>query len=291
VRELRQHKGHQLPSNGRYAVFGLVRGYTRLSSKWRYTLQILRNLSIRLAALRAGEKWDIVVLHEGNISRRDQNFLKLVSFGPIVFIDIGVDFVKPHQLNHTGINGPLGYALMCRFHYLHVWKYLENYDVVMRLDEDCFLIRALPLGSQVGFSSAGFCAENHLPTNRTLQPFLASIGHGKSYDHNFPYTNFYITRPKPWRSQEVSHLLELVGSQVECLENRWGDIPVLGVALKVFPETLGPVHHLKQVSYIHLSHIAWVRNGEFKSVDFVIDIKHPIKTLKSLLRRYSDSVS
>jgi hypothetical protein len=82
-----------------------------------------------------------------------------------------------------------------------------------------------------------------------------------------------------------------VGNQDGSLGERWGDIPVLGVALNVFPEELGPVQQLKQVSYIHLSHIAWVRKGEFKSVDFVIDIKRPIKTLRSIFGRHGDSQS
>jgi hypothetical protein len=278
-------------SQARYAVFGLVRGYQKLSSKWRYSMQILRNVSIRVSSLRAHEKWDIIVLHEGNISRSDQIFLKIASLGPIEFIDIGMDFVKPDHLKHSGVNGPLGYALMCRFHYLHVWKYIKDYDVAMRLDEDCFLIKAVPLGDKFGFSSAGFCPETHESTNRTLLPFLESINLGASYDHNFPYTNFYITRPKPWLSQEVSQFLELVGNQDGSLDERWGDIPVLGVALNVFPAALGPVHQLKQVSYIHLSHIAWVRKGEFKSVDFVIDIKRPIKTLRSIFGSPGDSQS
>jgi hypothetical protein len=269
-------------SLARYAVFGLVRGYPKLSSKWRYSMQILRNFSIRVAALRAREKWDLVILHEGNISRLDQFFLKLASFGPIEFKDIGLDFVKPDHLEHSGKNGPLGYALMCRFHYLQVWKHIKNYEVVMRLDEDCFLLNAVPLGSQSGFASAGFCSETHEPTNLTLPPFLDSIGIGKAYNHNFPYTNFYITRPSPWLSGEVSRLLGEIGDQAESLEQRWGDIPVLGVALNVFPEKLGPIIQLKEVSYFHLSHIAWVRNGNFKSVDFVVDIKHPIRTLRSI---------
>lgn len=287
--KVKTRRGPKSKALARYAVFGLVRGYPGLSSKWRYSMQILRNVSIRVAAIVSREKWDIVILHEGNISRIDQFFLKLASFGPIEFRDIGLDFVKPDHLQHSGQHGPLGYALMCRFHYLHVWKHIKNYEVVMRLDEDCFLLKAVPLRLQSGFASAGFCPESHEPTNRTLLPFLDSIGLGGAYNHSFPYTNFYITRPSPWLSGEVSRLLEKIGDQAESLEKRWGDIPVIGVALNVFPEKLGPVTQLKQVSYLHLSHIAWVRNGKFKSVDFVLDIKHPIRTLRSIFGRNSDS--
>jgi hypothetical protein len=275
---------HQIKSQAqpRLAVFGLVRGYTTLAKKWRYSMQILRNLSIRLAALRVGEKWEIVILHEGNISRADQFLLQIASLGPIRFIDIGIDFVQPPYLEHSGRNGPIGYALMCRFHYLHVWKYVKNYDVVMRLDEDCFLVRAVPLRGHLGFSSAGFCSETHEPTNETLTPFLNSLGLRTAYDHNFPYTNFYITRPGPWLSREVSDFLQQVGEHKDSLEKRWGDIPVLGVALNLFSDRLGPVRQLKQISYFHLSHIAWVRNGQFQSVNFVFDIRHPITTVRAL---------
>lgn len=280
-------EANQSAPEPRFAVFGLVRGYTNLASKWRYSMQILRNISIRIAAIRARENWDIVILHEGNISQIDQFFLTVLSLGPIRFLDIGIDFARPDNLRFSGKNGPLGYALMCRFHYLNVWKYLQNYDVAMRLDEDCFLIRAVPLSNQEGFGSAGFCAESHEPTNRTLIPVLNEMGLGSSYNHVFPYTNFYITRPKLWESTKVSAFLSKIGQNEDSLEERWGDIPVLGVALNAFPDQLGPVRQLNKVSYFHLSHIAWVKNGQFKSVEFVFDLSHPIKTIRSIFGRRS----
>jgi hypothetical protein len=266
----------------KFAVFGLVRGYPDWRSKWRYSMQILRNLSIRLASLRTREKWLLLVFHEGNISKLDQIALQILSLGPISFHDVSHEFVRPAHLPHSGNHAPLGYSLMCRFNYLQIWDHISAFEVAMRLDEDCFLWRAPKMSGFRGFGSAGFCSETDVPTNQTLPKFLSESGKDKFYDHHFPYTNFYLVSPGNWQHSEVKEFLDEVGNHPDSLENRWGDIPVIGIALKLFPNTLGPIQHMREVSYIHLSHIAWVRNGEFKGVDFVFDIRKPIKSLNAI---------
>lgn len=267
--------------NRKFVVFGLVRGYPKLLSKWRYGIQILRNISIRIVRFRLKEKWELLLFHEGNISKVDQFVIQVLSFGPIKFVDVSGEFVRPKTLSFSGKHAPLGYSLMCRFNYLQIWNHLNEYDVAMRLDEDCFLWKAPKLSGFEGFGSAGFCEETHIPTNETLPKFLSELGLENLYDHSFPYTNFYVVSPRAWQRAEVTAFLNSVGNHPESLENRWGDIPVIGIALKAFPEILGPVQHMRNVSYWHLSHIAWVRDGEFKGVDFIFDIRKPIKSFNA----------
>ncbi len=266
-------------------VFGLVRGYPHVFQKWRYCMLILRNLSIKIQNLRNKDQVEILVFHEGNISRSDQFWINVFSLGNVKFKDVSETFQLPESHLHTGKIAPLGYSLMCRFHYAGLWRYLRDFDVAMRLDEDCFLLRSPKLSTHLGFSAAAFTQETHIATNATLPKYLKAIGLSDLYDHNFPYTNFYVLNPKAWLDENVQDFLRGISDQPDSIENRWGDIPVLGLALNKFPSKLGPVRVDRDVSYIHLSHLSLVSEGEFKGASFVLDIKRPLRTLSSFLRR------
>ena len=266
------------------AAFGLVRGYPGHQAKWRYSQVVLRNYSILLQALIKRESWDLILFHEGNISALDRKVLNFLALGQIKFVDVADTFRKPRELLHTGSYSPLGYALMCRFNYYGIWRHLVDYDVAMRVDEDCFLIRVPKLRGQKGFVTAATCAETHTTTNNTLPLALELSGDAHHYSHNFPYTNFYITNPKLWSEKPVQEFLETVAKNPMCLEYRWGDIPVLGVALSKFSETLGPFKKDPSLIYLHLSHLTFVRQGNFKSARFVLDIKRPLHSVRSIFK-------
>ena len=267
------------------AVFGLVRGYPSLFEKWRYGMLILRNLSIKIQNFKNKDHAEILVFHEGNISRPDSFWINFLSLGQVKFKDVSKTFQLPETHFHTGKIAPLGYSLMCRFHYIGLWQHLRDFDIAMRLDEDCFLLRSPKLSSHSGFSAAAFTEETHIATNETLPTYLKAIGLSDLYDHNFPYTNFYILSPKAWLEKNVQDLLRGISDQPDSIENRWGDIPVLGLALNKYPSKLGPVRVARDVSYIHLSHLSLVSGGEFKGASFVLDIKRPLRTLSSFLGR------
>jgi hypothetical protein len=60
---------------------------------------------------------------------------------------------------------------------------------------------------------------------------------------------------------EVQEFLQLFGEHTMAIENRWGDLPILGVALKHFGDWIADENICDAITYSHLSHQTEVRNG------------------------------
>jgi hypothetical protein len=162
---------------------------------------------------------------------------------------------------------PVGYRLMCRFHSYYIWQYAAQFDYIMRLDEDCTLTSVAfdPIQSLAraggDFAAACFVKESHDLTNQTLAPFARKLAialrPGKKeasvYNDAFPYTNVYVTRTAFWRRPEVQQFLFEVISNDEFVRFRWGDSPVLGIALNTFAVPTN-VYLMSKVGYRHGSH-------------------------------------
>ena len=243
----------------RTAFFALTRGYHGFQ-KVRYRHLIRR--SLKLKKFIKSEKGTRILFHEGNVSILDQLFLRLLTLTNHQFINIQNDFKVPEGFVWTGTKkSPVGYALMCRFHYFGVWKHLVEFDLVCRVDEDCFVTN-LPSFSQIGnFATGAFCEETHVETNVELPNFLNLIGQKSGYDQMFPYTNCYITRMDFWLQAPVQEFLSRVAENRNSLEWRWGDLPVLGVALNNFGGWNAKKEPNKEINYFHGSHVVTVKNG------------------------------
>lgn len=265
------------------ATFGLVRGYPKKREKYLYVLQILRNLSLKRISRIQRSEWDHIIFHEGNISTTDQRVIQVLSGGGLTFIDISADFKVPPGWSAELEGAPLGYALMCRFHSFQLWKRLASYTRVFRVDEDCFIWAAPEISSSKGFVTAALTEETLESTNRTLGGRLEEMGLSELYNQKFPYTNVYITDPGPWNSMEVSSFLSHLSAMEEGLKNRWGDIPILGIALNRFP-ALGPLTVSGEFSYFHTSHLTQVKLGKFDAASWVLDKRRPIKSLVGMVR-------
>ena len=241
------------------AFFALTRGYHGLH-KVRYRHLIRRCLKLKKFINK--EKGVSVLFHEGNISKPDQFFLTVLTFTKHRFVNVEKEFELPEGFTWTGSKkSPIGYALMCRFHYLGLWKYLDKFDVVCRVDEDCFVAN-LPSFSEIeNFATGAFCEETHVDTNIELPKFLNTLGHVGGYDHVFPYTNCYITRTDFWLQEHVQEFLSSIAGNRNSLEWRWGDLPVIGVALNVFGGWGTKREPNKEIDYFHGSHVVSVKNG------------------------------
>jgi len=251
----------QLRVPKKIAVFTLTRGYSHIS-KWKYITLIRRNRSIKRVLKSRDIHADLLIFHEGNIGKVDQILIQLISSSRITFTDVGSDFaLGKNQVWLKETNKQLGYSLMCRFNYYDVWKYLSGYEVVCRVDEDCLLINLPDFSSQSIFLCGAIHAETHETTNLTLPPVLTEMGLVHHYDHKFPYTNVYITKPSFWMQPEVQEFLQLFGEHAMAIENRWGDLPILGVALKHFGDWIADENICDEITYSHLSHQTEVRNG------------------------------
>ena len=248
-------------------IFLLTRGY-KYGSLRNYKYLIQRNSLIRKflnspsAGIGGWENFELVVFHEGNISYLHQVILELSSFKRLRFIDIHDDFRLLNTNVWTGRSEmPLEYSLMCQFQYFHVWEYLKSYEIVCRIDEDILVTDFPSLTGAFDFIAGSVFPETHQLTNETLPKFLSETNDEQYYDHNFPLTNFYVTKPKLWLEPEITAFLRRIVNSENSADYRWGDIPILGVALHKFMGWNIEIGIDSNIQYFHGSHNSWVRHG------------------------------
>ena len=100
-------------------------------------------------------KYPIVIFHEGDYDIRSQQEIisgvreecrNLISFKELDKNDFVVpDFIDKEIMNKSVESKPVPYwrnvryRLMCRWWIIHFWKYTEDYEYVMRLDDDSLI--------------------------------------------------------------------------------------------------------------------------------------------------------
>ena len=253
------------------AVVALTRGYP--NNLELYNTLIKRNNSIhkRINKLRK-EPVDIVLFHEGNISKFDQNYINSQSKDEIKFVNVSQYFKNTDIQLKENKKYTLGYRQMCRFNMFHIWEEVSDYDYILRIDEDSELLNIDPYifeymnKHEIVFITGRFSKEIHRLTNKTLPQFLinnTSINVKKIYNHKFPYTNLYATSVKFWKENDVNKILEKIAMSDEQIVNRWGDIPVLGgmlnyknIKIKLFPK----------LEYVHISHNLKIKNSFLRNI-------------------------
>lgn len=225
------------------AIIVLTRGYESLG---KYNRLLERNSSIEKFF---GNKYPLVIFHEGNITPEAQEYIR--SKNPALtfrFIDVSEIW-----------NYEDGYKSMCRFNSFYVWHFCQEYDYVMRIDEDCIIEKMETdpfeqMGENVYLKTTYF-AESHTETNETL-PKAISFFTGKKaedfYDHQFPYTNVSVSSVKFWFEEPIHDILKWVSLSDEQFKNRWGDLPILGSLLNIYAK--GRVGTTTGLSYFHESH-------------------------------------
>jgi hypothetical protein len=245
----------------RVAVYALTRGYSGIN-KIRYYFVIRRNFALQ-KMIPKDMSADLLLFHEGNMSKFDQWLVQALSHTLIQYVDVSTIFkADPNQSVEGLSRKELGYSLMCRFHYRDVWNLLQGYDVVYRVDEDC-VVESFPILQDDQDFVTGFISdEAHDLTNQTLPKFLETLDLGEYYDHKFPYTNFFVTRTRIWQAPEVQSILYVIGSHPNALTWRWGDLPIIGVILKAFYNWDAMKEDQQRIRYKHLSHNVSVAEGK-----------------------------
>jgi hypothetical protein len=248
------------------AIVCLTRGYADISG---YIPLIKRNRSIYEVINRNRKRhYPLIIWHEGNISKEDQlHVLDQECNDDVRFVNISRVFRLPRAIKEQDLaeRWRVGYRLMCRFNFYYIWKYTKTFKYVMRLDEDCVLLSSegdpfeMLSKSHGDFAAPLFTEESHELTNQTLPVFVknfAAVHDSKianPYNQIFPYTNCYVTRTAFWLQPEVQQFLDAVRKDPDSIRLRWGDLPVLGVALNMFAAP-DKVHRLSEVCYWHGSH-------------------------------------
>lgn len=259
----------------------------RTKKDFEYRELIRRNRSLNNLA----EKYsnlEFLIFHEDDLTIDDKLFIQTCTDYPIKFISVQEEF-KPIDVTEsdycyeTELSKEFGdgYRNMCKFWFTGFFKYTEEYDKVIRFDEDCVLQEDIPadyfevMGEpyrvatkyhdpedvNVGLKAFydGFCEEHNLP-----------ITWENTY--NIPYTNFVIFRPAYFKNNSLFNQFVDAVHNSHCIEvNRWGDSSVWALALHILgihetlyrdPDPLPPaLQHLppsgiidRRLVYFHGSH-------------------------------------
>jgi len=242
------------------AIFGLVRGYEGNLKK--YSDLITRNNSIyNHIVSKLKNPYHMLLFHEADLTEEDKKFIQKNYQGELEFISVDSLFKKYKKTTPVD-----GYKIMCKFNMYYLWNYIFEYDYVIRVDEDIeiinFDIKTIDsmYKNKVDFSYSKLSFESHIPTNETLPFFIKSklgLKNYNFYNHLFPYTNVYVSNTSYWKNKNIQILLKEVAESHEQLENRWGDLSVLGCVLNIFKSN---TQRLSGIKYKHISHKALIKN-------------------------------
>ena len=148
---------------------------------------------------------------------------------------------------------------MCRFNFLHIWKYIKDFDYLIRIDEDIMIKKfnvnfINNIDKDFVFGTAKFSNETHKYTNQSLPDELMKIfqtNNKNFYNNKFPYTNFYISKISFWNEIEINNALEKIANNDLQFIHRWGDLPIIGSVLN---HNNVRINLLEGIKYSHLSH-------------------------------------
>ena len=256
------------------AVVVLTRGYQDVE---KYKTLIRRNISIakNLGVLK---EMDIVIFHEGNILAQHQEYIS--KFTPtlnLIFKCIKEHAFKEekkeiHMFEPTLAFG-LNYRHMCSFWFVDFWKFVEEYDMILRIDEDCvieFNVHELFNDLQNKTAIYGtwtrdqdfvtyglnkftqeFIKENNKTINTNNNPIIPHNPSG-------PYTNVIGLNLARLRINTLAQkYIESVKITNYIYIFRWGDLPLWGELLFYFchPNSYSKSNKIK---YFHGSHNMYV---------------------------------
>jgi hypothetical protein len=230
-----------------------------------YSRLVARNNSIEKFI---GGSPEIVLFHEGNVAPEHQRLIEAETPSlKFTWIQIPFQFPRdvplPHETISTFHDGRCypGYHVMCEFHTCDVWDHLKDYDVVLRVDEDCILESEkwtdvfTCVSPEVPYRTPMFDVETHELTNATLPVWLGEDS--GFYDQTMPYTNVFVTRMDVWNREDVRAWIERVRESRGCIKYRWGDHVLHSIILKKFGIGHGT---MDGYNYYHGSHDRHVTN-------------------------------
>ncbi len=276
----------------RVAIIGLTRGYNGELDKYKDLIKrnklIFEKINSKIA-----NPYEVILFHEGNIPEADQLYIIDNSPEKIKFVDVSEVFEKYKNVD--------GYKIMCKFQMYYLWNYVDEFEYVIRIDEDIFMENfntntiEVMKNKKIDFYYSKLSYESHVPTNNSLPEFIKSLYKLKNknfYNHLFPYTNFYITKTNIWKKEAINSKLKEIAECQDQEKFRWGDLPVLGCILKI--EKMKR-KRLKKLSYYHSSHNILVKNHIFSHIfdffnykrfiylfpGFFYNLKKVIKLIKS----------
>jgi len=248
----------------------LTRGYVNIEE---YEMLIKRNACISKHL--DDKSVDILIFHEGNITEEHQKYIQsktpelLLQF---INISISGNAFKPEKANiqrdtpgHEAFK--LGYRHMCSFWFVDFWHFVEKYDRLLRIDEDCYMNsnidRILKNDGSHLFISGKTVFDDTFVTVGLNQFSMDFINNNKS-DYNFksfnrkgpsgPYTNLmFIQLNKVRENIFFKRYVDAIDKSEMIYKRRWGDLPLWGEAIYyIFGEETMKLD--RSILYYHLSH-------------------------------------
>lgn len=242
----------------RKAIVALSKGY---SHSVQYGDIVIRNKFIEE---NIKDVCDIIIFHEGNILPEHQLFIKNSTSLPVNFIAIPefkeIEGVQFHSEYGAGFGW--GYRHMCNFWFVGFWKYLDAYDMVLRIDDDCIVRSSIDdiFESLKNFACVyGEWTGDGDSVTKGLNDFsLSFFGSDKGPNApSGPYTNLIgLNLKKIRQTPKFFDYVKAVEDSNNIFIYRWGDLPLWGEALHYL---FNKEDHCKiNVKYFHASHARFV---------------------------------
>ena len=236
-------------------------------NNWEHTLVIVRNESI---SKNFKGKCDLIFFHEGNLSEEYMERIKFKSPRGFNIKFIEVPNFKPtleelEYYRHLLVDPPsvyTGYTSMCTFWSYRFMDFLDEYDYVIRIDDDC-----------IALSDIQSIVDN-LQNKYLAFPYMS----GENFRHGFedfikmyfdnppikddkirtPYTNFCGFNLNKIRNDKriINFFKEVHGTQF-IHKYTWTDTLLWGLLIEYLLKESDWVEDT-DVKYIHLSHLAYV---------------------------------
>ena len=240
------------------AIVVLTRGY---KDNHNYDNLINRNKNIYKYIWKP--ELDVIIFHEGNITPEQQEYIqKGTKEMPILFGEVG-NFFNKQSIKEVDMcketseskRFGLGYRTMCNFWFAEFLKYLENYEYILRIDDDCIVEKVnenfqFPPKEFTEFASIEWQWLDHPDVIVGMVDFVEKFAKNNSKpfnkDWNGPLTHIMLINI-PWAKKSEKFIKAV--ENTDCIySNRWGDLPLWGAALML--EGVGK-KYIKGLKYHH----------------------------------------
>lgn len=248
----------------------LTRGYNNIID---YNNLIKRNIHINNNL--NDKSLDILIFHEDNIIKEHQIFIKnktpnlKIKFVNILNIAFQTD--KKNIIIEEGRTFGIGYRHMCSFWFVNFFNTVQNYDKLLRIDEDCFIDSNIDRIFEQLDKHIFVCGKTSIDkefVTKGLNTF--SLDFCKKHKDEFsffkndakspggPYTNLTGYSLDIIRKNEIFQKYRTDVDQSNMIyKRRWGDLPLWGeVIYYIFGNDSLKIDNT--IKYFHESHKTYV---------------------------------
>jgi hypothetical protein len=262
----------------RKAIATLIRTSEPGGNQWFNRIVYVRNESIKRNLKVDSNNVDFIFFHEIGFREEDKKDLlrdlrSREIHNKVKFIEVG-DF-KPTTEKFNSIKNDLideniihtGYSSMCRFWSYGFMKYLDEYDYVIRIDDDCIALSDVNLifdELETRYISFPYLSGENFRPN--LKEFIKSYFTKTYPDREFeeserirvPYTNYCGFNLNLIKQNEIiMNFFKLIEQRDYIYKYTWQDTQLWGLIIK-YMLTLDDWSENKKVKYIHMSHLSYV---------------------------------